>query len=624
MAIIFPVAYKVDTTALKNAEGQMAGFSGKVKEMLGPLAAVAAGFAAAFSVTKIVENSVKKFDELAGSVRGIQRVMGGTVESVSGLRGAMQLAGVPVDNLNTLMVRFAKNVSTADVVGSKVNKLFADMGVAGTDAHGKLLPMDQLLPALADKFAAMPAGAEKTAAAMTLFGRQGATILPFLNKGSAGIDELTAKAQTMGLVLDETSMKQFADAKVASREFNATLQGLQVTIGAALLPVIEAFQSFVRGVLTPAIFKVTAFLHDHRAAFEQVAATISSVLKPVMDGLSAFLTGTFLPGLRSTVDWVRQNSQALGILASAVVAGVVAWNGYKAVQGILAATTVFQQAYTAALFGGTLETEKNILAAKAGAAWYAIRNSTIVTGIAAWWANTAAQLANTEGGLLAKAAIIATSVATGIATAAQWAWNAAMSANPIGIIVVAVAALVAALVYFFTQTDLGKKMWKDFTKFLTDTMKNLGDFFGTVWQGISKAFTGVFDFISGAFKGYVNIWIGLLNFIIGALDTIQLKIPDWVPGIGGQTWGINIPKIPRLAEGGIVPATPGGRLVTVGEGGSAEAIIPLNKARLGGNTHNISVTVNAGMGANGTQIGKQIVDEIKKYERANGAVWTAA
>ena len=52
-----------------------------------------------------------------------------------------------------------------------------------------------------------------------------------------------------------------------------------------------------------------------------------------------------------------------------------------------------------------------------------------------------------------------------------------------------------------------------------------------------------------------------------------MKIPDWVPGIGGTEFGVNIPTIPLLANGGIVTSP---TLAMIGEAG-AEAVIPLSK-----------------------------------------------
>lgn len=80
-------------------------------------------------------------------------------------------------------------------------------------------------------------------------------------------------------------------------------------------------------------------------------------------------------------------------------------------------------------------------------------------------------------------------------------------------------------------------------------------------------------------------------------------------------------KIPKLADGGIVQAEPGGRLVLLGEGGRDEAVIPLPAGgAMGGNVQPIQITVNAGLGADGTQIGKEIVDVLVQYQRRVGAL----
>ena len=79
--------------------------------------------------------------------------------------------------------------------------------------------------------------------------------------------------------------------------------------------------------------------------------------------------------------------------------------------------------------------------------------------------------------------------------------------------------------------------------------------------------------------------------------------------------------IPKFAKGGIVMPSPGGSIINVGEAGQPEAIIPLDKmgAMGGGGTFNI--TVNAGVGANGAQIGTEVVNAIKAFERSNGKGW---
>ena len=70
------------------------------------------------------------------------------------------------------------------------------------------------------------------------------------------------------------------------------------------------------------------------------------------------------------------------------------------------------------------------------------------------------------------------------------------------------------------------------------------------WDGIVKAFGGIWDTLVGIVKAPINGVISLINKAIGALNGINVKIPDWVPAIGGKSFGVNLPKIPMLAEGG--------------------------------------------------------------------------
>lgn len=106
-----------------------------------------------------------------------------------------------------------------------------------------------------------------------------------------------------------------------------------------------------------------------------------------------------------------------------------------------------------------------------------------------------------------------------------------------------------------------------FTSLLT------GDFEGA-FEGLLSIVENIWEGIKGVFKGGINAVIGFVNSMIGGLNKISIKIPNWVPGFGGKNFGINIPKIPKLAEGGIVTQP---TLALVGEGRESEAVIPLSK-----------------------------------------------
>ena len=84
----------------------------------------------------------------------------------------------------------------------------------------------------------------------------------------------------------------------------------------------------------------------------------------------------------------------------------------------------------------------------------------------------------------------------------------------------------------------------------------------------------MFDSLVGIVKSPLNKVIGLINGAIGSINGISVDIPDWVPKFGGSTFGVNLPKIPQLAEGGIATRS---TLANIGEGGEPEAVIPLSK-----------------------------------------------
>lgn len=78
------------------------------------------------------------------------------------------------------------------------------------------------------------------------------------------------------------------------------------------------------------------------------------------------------------------------------------------------------------------------------------------------------------------------------------------------------------------------------------------------WEGVKDIFKGVWNGIVSLLEGAVNIIIKGINWLIEQMNKIQFEVPDWVPGIGGKTLGVNIPpvnpiEIPRLATGAVIP-----------------------------------------------------------------------
>ena len=182
---------------------------------------------------------------------------------------------------------------------------------------------------------------------------------------------------------------------------------------------------------------------------------------------------------------------------------------------------------------------------------------------------------------------------TAIVTAATAAWNAVLYANPIGLVVIAIAALVAALVLAYNKSETFRKG--------VDAMFN---FIKKAVGASVDLIKGYLNFVMGFYK---NIFNGIAKVWNSTIGKLSFKVPDWVPGLGGK--GFSVPQIPMLAEGGIVT---GPTLAVVGEAGP-EAVIPLSKMNQMGN-----VTININANVADERLGDVIVNALRQYNRRSG------
>lgn len=193
--------------------------------------------------------------------------------------------------------------------------------------------------------------------------------------------------------------------------------------------------------------------------------------------------------------------------------------------------------------------------------------------------------------------------------------------------------------------------WKNVFETVKNVVKVFRDFMGPIINSLEVIFMGLTNFISGVFSGnWRRAWFGVrqifesivsglshifkapLNFMIDGINKFlsgigKIKIPDWVPGVGGK--GFSIPRIPRLAKGGIVSAS---TIANIGEAGT-EAVIPLQRNTQGLDmiaekiSERLSLSQNDVTGAtyviklvldDGRVITKMVIDNIKDYEARTG------
>lgn len=215
---------------------------------------------------------------------------------------------------------------------------------------------------------------------------------------------------------------------------------------------------------------------------------------------------------------------------------------------------------------------------------------------------------------------------TKLAAAGQALLNVAMSANPIGIVIALVAALVGGFVLLWNKSEGFRNffigMWENIKGAVgrvVDWFKNAFDNAINFISGLGDKVSGIFSSIAGKvgdfFKSPINAAIRGINWIIDQLNKVSFTAPDWVPGVGGKHFGVNIRHIPELAAGGIAT---GPTLSWIGEGREPEAVLPLSKldAMLsgGGGGGTVQVTVQGFVG-NADELATKIRDTLVTARR---------
>ncbi|WP_434517195.1 phage tail tape measure C-terminal domain-containing protein (plasmid) [Dechloromonas sp. ARDL1] len=215
------------------------GMLGAVLGKLGPAGLIAGASIAALGVgiTALVMPVARVGDEFFK----LSQKTGVSVEALTALDYAAKLSDVSTEGLTKGLQRLSVALFDSRFEGAEGSKALQALGVAAIDVHGQIRPTEQVLLDLAEKFADMPDGADKAALAIKLFGREGLSLIPFLNQGRDGITALMEEAQRLGLVMSE-------DVARASEVFNdnltrlsALFEGVQRQIGAAVIPVLADF-----------------------------------------------------------------------------------------------------------------------------------------------------------------------------------------------------------------------------------------------------------------------------------------------------------------------------------------------------------------------------------------------
>ena len=190
----------------------------------------------------------------------------------------------------------------------------------------------------------------------------------------------------------------------------------------------------------------------------------------------------------------------------------------------------------------------------------------------------------------------------GLVTAAQWAWNVAISATGIPLIIAGVVLLIGGIILLATKTDFFQNLWRvtwggikaaahavgrwfsgPFVGFFTGAWDRIRSVWGKVtgWfsnlgSGVKRVFSNIGNAITAPFRAAFNAISRAWNNTVGRLS---FTIPGWVPGIGGNSF--SAPNLPYFHAGGRVPGTPGQDVLAVLQAG--ETVMSTASSVNGGN-----------------------------------------
>ena len=217
------------------------------------VAILAAGTAMAYMTKKSIDN----MDTLAKQ----SQMAGVTTESLSALAYAADLAGVSQDTLVTSMARLSKGMSDAAMDTGEALKGFQALNID----YKNIQSTDDALLQISERFSQLADGTNKTAIAISLFGRSGAQLIPLLNGGAEGFEKLKQEAEKLGLVIGGDTTKSAEQFNDSLTQLGSIFTGLGNEIATATLPLLNS--------ITQALFNSWIESDQFRVGIQEIIRT---------------------------------------------------------------------------------------------------------------------------------------------------------------------------------------------------------------------------------------------------------------------------------------------------------------------------------------------------------------
>lgn len=460
----------------------------------------------------------------------VAKSLGQSVEGVAAMAAKLGDAGIQGEMAGTALRSVMNSLSAPTTAGAKYLEA---LGVSATDAQGNMRPMGETLKDLSK---AMEGQSDEWRANVTkqIFGTEamGSAMILMEQASSGALAEFEKSLSKAGSA-QEVAAKQTDNLKGDYAGLQSALEGAKITIFESLEPSLRSLTKSV----TDVIAKVEKWMGENPGLTKDivmVATAVAGLATAALPLRAAFETLQFL--------WALGRAPLL-LLNLAMESQVVTMAASKAGMIASAAAT---KAWT--------------VATKLGAGAAQLLGAAMKLMLGPW-------------GIVAAALVAAVVYSKELAQGWEWLkgkamelWSTFSEKFPM-ISGILQATLGPIMVLVRTAIDV----FMEIIQFIKNVFTGEWD---AAWQNIKNIFSSIWEGMKDSVKVPLNGIIRMINTCIGGLNNLSIDIPDWVPGVGGDSWGVNIPKIPELASGGI--ATRATQAI-IGEGREPEAVLPLSK-----------------------------------------------
>ena len=316
---------------------------GAVKSGLGLL--VSGAVRAGEGLTEIITKTV----ETASALNDTSVALGVTTDAIQELGYAAQLNGSSVEGMSDGIRKLSINMQAAASGSEETAQTFRRLGVQITEG-GKLRAADAVLADIADKFKAMPSGARRVAAAVDLFGKSGAALIPTLAEGSGKLAEWRKEARDLGKVLDKETIAAGDELGDSWDRLKAAADGLRYSIGGPLLEGIresvDATVAWVKANRALLAQRLQVLIKGLVSGFKLLASGLTLVWRGLNFVIArwklfaalfaASIATVILGNAAAVISFVSLGAAAIGAAVSAAAAWVAAAAPFVALAAVIA------------------------------------------------------------------------------------------------------------------------------------------------------------------------------------------------------------------------------------------------------------------------------------------------